>query len=155
MIVVGDASVFIALERIGELTLLAALFGEVHVPDAVWQELSARPGPTSSPPAWIIRHTLPKPHPVADWPEPLDAGESEAIHLTRLLAAELLLIDETAGRIVARRLGLTVTGVVGVLLEARRRGKVTEIRKLLDRLRQSGFWLSDLVYQEALKRAGE
>lgn len=55
MIVVGDASVFIALERGGALELLPALFYEVHVPEAVWREIfssSTKPPDARWRPAW-------------------------------------------------------------------------------------------------------
>ena len=120
MIVVGDPSVLIALQRVDAWTLLPRLYGEVHVPDAVWLEVFSprTDGRQPSPPSWLVRHP---PHPVSQavpWIEPLDPGETEAILLARELPADLLLIDETAGRRVARRLGLRVTGVVGVLLDA-------------------------------------
>lgn len=152
MIVVGDASVFIALERIGAQSVLSELYTEVHVPEAVWREISRPETPT---PAWIIRHSLPQPLAPENWPEQLDAGETEAIHLARQLAADLLLIDEAAGRIVARRLGLEVTGTVGLLIEGRRQGKLPAVKPLLDHLRQAGFWLSEQVYQAALEQVGE
>ncbi|MFZ5497088.1 MAG: DUF3368 domain-containing protein [Verrucomicrobiota bacterium] len=64
-------------------------------------------------------------------------------------------MDEAAGRAVARRLGLTVTGIVGLLLEAKRRGHLARLKPTLDRLRQGGFWLSDQIYREVLRSAGE
>jgi uncharacterized protein len=152
VIVVGDASIFIALERIGAQSLLPDLYTEVHVPEAVWREILRSDTP---PPAWIVRHSLPLPLPLVTWPEQLDEGETEAIHLAHQLAADLLLIDEAAGRAVARRIGLEISGTVGVLIEARRQGKLAAVKPLLDRLRQSGFWLSAQVYQSALKQAGE
>ncbi|GIV76617.1 MAG: hypothetical protein KatS3mg050_1011 [Litorilinea sp.] len=38
MIVVSDASILINLARIGELDLLQKLYGQITIPDAVWQE---------------------------------------------------------------------------------------------------------------------
>ena len=154
MIVVGDASVFIALERINASHLLPALFGEVHVPDAVWREVFPDGSP-ETPPNWIVRHALDLPLPATSWPETLDDGEVEAIHLARQLAADLLLIDESTGRAVARRLGLEVTGVVGLLIDAKRRGKLVQVKPALDQLRRVGFWLSEAVYRAALEHAGE
>lgn len=52
----------------------------------------------------------------------LGAGESEAIVLAREVKADVLLMDERRGRNAAKRLGITCTGLVGLLLEARRRG---------------------------------
>jgi len=88
VIVVGDASVFIALERIDALDLLPTLYGEVHVPDAVWREVFQTKTGSAAPPPWIIRHTL-HPLPSSAWPEHLDEGETEAIHLARQLIADL------------------------------------------------------------------
>ena len=50
----------------------------------------------------------------------LDRGEWEAIELAKELRANLLLIDERSGVRVARELGFTVTGTLGVLVEAAR-----------------------------------
>ena len=153
MIVVGDASVFIALERIGARDLLPALFGEVHIPEAVWREID--PGHAATVPDWLIRHPLPA-QPLAEtWPERLDPGETAAILLAQSLQADLLLIDEITGRTVAIRLGLEVIGVVGLLLQAKRRQKIALVKPPLEGLRQSGFWISDRLFAEILRRAGE
>ena len=50
----------------------------------------------------------------------LDPGEAEAIALVLELSADLILLDERDGRSVAERAGLRVTGVIGVLLRAKR-----------------------------------
>ncbi len=153
MIVVGDSSVLIALERIGAQALLPHLYGEVHVPDAVWREVFL-PEATAAP-IWLIRHAAPtRPNPLG-WAERLDAGETEAILLAREIPADLFLMDEAAGRRVARRLGLRATGVIGVLIEAKRRGEISSVSALLQRLRDVGFFLSAELEASALRDAGE
>jgi predicted nucleic acid-binding protein len=62
----------------------------------------------------------------------LDAGESEAIVLAQQLRASLLLMDERLGRQTAIRLGLEVTGLLGILAEARKRGHIAACASLLD-----------------------
>ncbi len=67
----------------------------------------------------------------------------------------LLVIDDRAGRDVARGLNISVSGVVGILLLAREKGMLGKISPLLEELRDKGYWLSDEVLQAAKKLAGE
>jgi predicted nucleic acid-binding protein len=47
-------------------------------------------------------------------------------------------------------------GVLGILLEAKRRREIEEIRSLLDALRhQAGFFLGERLYRQTLEQAGE
>ncbi len=149
MIVVADSSPLIALCRIGRLELLHDLFGKLIIPDAVWREVVAsQPGKVGVTEilaaAWIEQKT------VIDRPlvnllrQDLGAGESEAIVLARECSADVLLMDERRGREAAKRLGLACTGLVGVLLEARRRGVVSDPASVAQDLRDiAGFWISD------------
>jgi uncharacterized protein len=65
-----------------------------------------------------------------------------------------VIIDERLGRRHARRLGLTLTGTLGVLLKAKERQLVGELKPLIDQLRQRGIRLGDDVVAE-VKLAGE
>jgi predicted nucleic acid-binding protein len=86
----------------------------------------------------------------------LDRGEAETIVLALELGADLTLLDEKEGRHAARRLGLRIVGVVGILLEAKANGAIGTIRPYLRALRQTaGFYLSEPLYQHALSLAGE
>ena len=85
----------------------------------------------------------------------LDRGEAEAIALAMELDADLLLLDERLARRHATRLGLTITGSLGVLLKAKERELVTEIHPLIQELRRNKIRLSEDVVQQALRLAGE
>ncbi len=66
-----------------------------------------------------------------------------AISLCLSLSADALLIDETLGRIVAAKLGIKTIGILGILIEARRRHLIPEVRIVLDRLeKEAGFWIA-------------
>ena len=149
MIVVADASPLVALARIGRLELLHSIFGGVLLPEAVWQELVGagveRSGVSEFFEAsWVQRRPAADSGLVALLRRDLGAGESEAIALAREIGADLLLIDERMGRLAAKRLGLKVTGLVGILIEARERGLITNAEEIVTDLHQkAGFWLSD------------
>jgi len=149
MLVVADSSPLIALCRIGRLELLHDLFGQLVVPDAVWQEVVAsHPGKAGvaeiAKATWIGQQTV-KDKPLVNLlRQDLGAGESEAIVLAREISADVLLMDERRGREAAKRLGITCTGLVGVLLEGRRRGIVSDPVSTAQDLRDlAGFWISD------------
>jgi uncharacterized protein len=86
----------------------------------------------------------------------LDEGESEAIALAIERQADLILLDETDARQVAKRYSLPKTGVIGVLIRAKREGKIASLQAELDKLRsQGGFWIAEKLYQQALRAVGE
>lgn len=72
-----------------------------------------------------------------------DAGEAEAIVLALEKKADLILLDDQEARVKARRLDLTVTGVVGVLLKAKNEGMISSLEGEIEKLQASGFWLSE------------
>jgi len=82
----------------------------------------------------------------------LDAGEAESIALALEIGADLLLMDEHLGREVARHLGVRYTGLIGVLIEGKRKGLITSIKPYLDQLRDiAGFRLSEVLYAKVLR----
>ena len=161
MIVISNTSPLTNLAAIGQFDLLRKLYNTVYIADGIWVELNAKnqiwPGNQNVEHAsWITRKTVTNQTAVATLKEDLDHGESETIVLAVEQKANLVLMDETEGRRKERRLGLNVTGVVGILLEAKSKGHISQILLHLDNLRQeAGFYLNESVYQEALRLAGE
>lgn len=161
MIVVSNTSPLTNLAAIGHFPLLQELYQHIHIPIAVWSELNANgiqwPGSHQThTSAWIERVSVANRALVTALQRDLDQGEAEAIALALELHADLLLIDERDGRRVAERLGLRVTGVVGLLIEAKAQARLSQIRPLLGNLRHdAGFFISDRVYALALHLAQE
>ncbi len=149
--VVADASPLIAFQQIGQLSLLQAIFTEVIVPPAVAREI--QPSVPSVP--WIVERPLAQAIAPLVLRASLGAGESEALSLAMELHADRLLVDERAARRAAGALGLGVIGTLGVLLAAKRKGLITEVRPLVDALLRQGFWVSPRLIRQALSAAGE
>ena len=151
MIVVSDTSPLNYLILIDCVHVLPALFGEVFVPPVVLDELGHADSPElirnwgAKPPTWLIVQA-PK-H--LDSSLQLNPGESQAIALAQELHADRLLMDETAGRAVATGRGLQVTGTLGVIEAAARRGLIA-LRASLLRLQQTSFRASPDLYRRLL-----
>jgi uncharacterized protein len=160
LIVVSDTSPLLNLALIGQLDLLVRLYQEVLIPPAVYSELSR---PDAGPPQiylestpWLtvvpVRNLLR----VHELSAELDSGEAEAIVLALERRADLLLVDERRGRRIAAKLGLRVTGLLGTLAEAKRKGLVARVKPLLDDLRlRAGFWIGEDLYAEVLTALDE
>ena len=70
--------------------------------------------------------------------------------------ADLLIIDKSSGRTMARNLNFRITGTLGVLLKAKRDGQIPSLKFEMDRLVQNaGFFVSDHVRNTFLAGAGE
>lgn len=161
MTVVSNTSPLTSLAAIGQFELLRRLYGEVHIANAVWDELNAGgrswPGRDEVASAsWVQRREVKNHLLVTAFQRDLDRGEAETITLALEVDADLVLLDEREGRHVAQRLGLQVVGVVGILLEAMAKGMIDRMKPNLDALRQAaGFHLSETLYNSALRASGE
>jgi predicted nucleic acid-binding protein len=81
----------------------------------------------------------------------LDLGERAAIALAETLHADLLLMDEAAGRAEAKRRQLRVTGTLGVLRAGAEQGLVN-VPELLDRLKTTSFYLDETLLNAVFDR---
>jgi predicted nucleic acid-binding protein len=142
-IVISDTSPLRYLVLIGQADLLPALYTDVLIPEAVTDELNkpATPEPVrrwiAHRPSWLQVVPLTARSASVSLPD-LDPGEHDAIILALHLKADLVLMDEREGVEEARRLGLTVTGTLGVLDRAAERGLI-ELAPAIAHLRQTNF----------------
>ena len=151
MIVVADSGPLHYLILLGEADLLQQLYAKVIIPDAVAAELTRPASPStvsawlSRPPSWVRVEAVTQEE-LASVPEVLDLGERAAIALAEMMRADLLLIDETAGRAEARRRNIRVTGTLGVLRAAAEMGLVN-VPDLLVRLEATNFYVDAELLQ--------
>ena len=161
MIVVSNSSPLVSLSTIGHIELLRDLYGTIIIPRAVHHEVTVqglgRPGAAEVQTCdWIARRDVGDPGVVIALLGKLDAGEAESIALAAELHADLLLMDERLGRAEAARFGLRFIGTLAVLIEAKSKGYLGEIKPILDELQTSaGFRVSVALRARVLQEAGE
>ncbi|HEX9962944.1 MAG TPA: DUF3368 domain-containing protein [Pyrinomonadaceae bacterium] len=161
MIIVSDTSPVSNLILIQRLYILQKIFFEIIVPPAVDAEILALKqfGKDLSEyenAAWINVAQPTNLQKVQMLQTNLDAGEAQAIVLALETNCDLLLMDERIGTNIARQEGLQTIGLVGVLIKAKERGIIKEVREILKDLKQtSGFWLGDKLQNQILENLGE
>jgi predicted nucleic acid-binding protein len=147
MIVVADSSPLHYLILIDQAGLLRQLYSEVVIPEPVLAELS-RPASPAAVSGWLsmappwLRVIPVSAEEIAAVTESLDVGERAAIALAETMRADLLLIDEAAGRREAGRRHILVTGTLGVLRSAAEKGLI-DVPDVLRRLRTTNFYVDD------------
>lgn len=152
MIVVADSSPLHYLILIEQVDLLRKLYSEVVIPEAVVLELTRPASPTVvsgwllSAPEWLRVMSVSIDE-IANVTESLGLGERAAIALAQAVRADLLLIDETAGRREAGRRHIRVTGILGVLRTAAERGLV-DVDDVLRRLQGTSFYLDPALIEK-------
>jgi len=149
--IVCNSSVLITLDKVGILHILEDLFGEILIPKAVRKEVFGR----RRFPAFVQCVEISEPIALKVLESNLEAGESEAICLYEEIQADLLIIDDLEGRRVAERLGINITGTLGVLLLAKEEKFIDAIKPLLDEIVSHGFRVADELYKELLMKSDE
>jgi uncharacterized protein len=164
VIVVSDTSPITNLSAIGQLDLLRQMYGTIVIPTAVYNEMvgvnKVVPGAMEVQTlAWIETRSVTDARQVISLQENqnnIDLGEAEAIILAMDLKADLLLMDERRGRTVAVESGLKVVGLLGVLLRAKQKGLIPQIKPLMDTLMEvADFRVASQLYAAVLEAAGE
>ncbi len=158
MLIVSDTSPITNLIQIGHLDLLQRVFGQVIIPLKVYEELTVYENQKEEIERrdWILVRKANNQQEVAKLEDILDAGEAEAIVLANELNADVLIIDERKGRSEAEFRGLKIIGLLGVLIQGKRKGYIVELKPILDTLiKDIGFRVSNNLYERILKEVNE
>ncbi|GET40759.1 MULTISPECIES: DUF3368 domain-containing protein [Microseira] len=153
MIVISDTSPILYLLLINQLDLLPQMYAQVIIPEIVRDELADPGAPIqlqqwiANAPEWLIVQ------PVTSTPDAtlsnLNPGEQAAITLAQECLADLLIIDERAGRRAATNLGIRIIGVLGILDEAAAQGLIN-FPEAIAQLQQTNFRASPVLIQRLL-----
>lgn len=158
MVVISDTTTITNLMHIGHLNLLEKLFGKILIPSEVYKELITLPNQKIQidQKGWIEIVSIADKKIFNELVEYLDRGEAEAIVLALEKSADLLIIDELAGRKIAKEKKIRIIGLLGILIESKNSGLIENLKELLDELiAEFGFRVNPKLYQQVLKSVGE
>jgi predicted nucleic acid-binding protein len=156
-LVVADTGPLNYLILIDAIEVLPKLFEQILVPAAVFDELAHPDAPepvrafASRRAPWLDLRSNPDRSDLERVDAALDDGERAAIALALSVSADLILMDDRAGAAVAYRNGLTVTGTLGLLDLAARRGLI-ELADAFTRLKATNFRYPPEVMDALLER---
>ncbi|MBT1708775.1 DUF3368 domain-containing protein [Fulvivirgaceae bacterium PWU5] len=148
-VVISDASCLIILDKINKIEILSDLYQNIITTPEVAKEFG------KSLPTWItLRESSDKNYQKV-LEVSIDPGEASAIALSLNYSEPLLLLDDLKARKMAKKLGLVFTGTLGILVKAKKLGVISELKPVIDLIRNTDFRISELLVDEILKEVGE
>lgn len=157
--VIVNSTPIIALAKAGKLDILKAMYGQVIIPEAVFNEVTAKDDSARAMLLknndWIkvksIKNTAEK----IMFRARLHDGEVEVMILARELDADLVVIDDYAARKTAEYIGLNLTGTIGTLIKAKQNGYIDGVMPIVQIMEQNGIYYSDQLKNQISRLTGE
>ena len=158
--VIVNSTPIILLSNINQLELLKQIYGEITIPQAVYDEVTEKTDSAcqnlKNHFAWIKIETIKNPLQKKMYQAKLHDGEVEVMILAQEEPkADLVILDDNTAKKTARFLELTVTGTLGILVKAKQLKLIEKIKPLMDALIGNGFFVAQNVYNMVLEQAGE
>jgi hypothetical protein len=157
MIIVSDTSSISNLLQIGLIDILHVLYGEITITPAVRRELYHLPEHEKKIEQidWIVVKAPQDQGMIVQLLEEIDLGEAESIVLAIEEQAKYLIIDEYKGRLIADSYGIKIVGILGVLIQAKKKQVITTVKPHIEQLVEIGFRLDRKLIEKVLKGLGE
>ena len=148
-LVIADTSCLIFLTKIDELNILRANYSRIIITPEIAKEY------TREIPEWIEIISVKNKSLQLVLEESLDRGESTALALSFEIKDATVILDDLKARKVAGKLGITITGTIGVIVKAKLRGTIPSAKNILLKISDTDFRISSKTIDEAIKQAGE
>ncbi len=151
-VIISDTGPLLALAGVGQLRLLQALFGNILIPAAVWEESQAKVDAAAQCIAdaagqgWVQVKASPKPE---GFPVSLGEGEQETMQLAAGYPDALLILDDRLVRREALHRQLVFVGTAKVLWLAQQRGLIADAAHVLAAMAANGYYLSPQLLEQA------
>lgn len=155
-VVVADSGALISLGHISQIDLIEKVFDEFYIAHAVWQELQEYENPEFDKSSLKeLKKRVVKIKSKNYLSMIMDYGESESVILYEELQADFLLIDDNKARIVAETLDVNCIGSIGLLIKAKQKGLITELKPLFEKWISIGRYFSKKLLNKILTDLGE
>ena len=148
-IVIADTSCLIILSNVSELDLLRRVYDTITTTPEVVNEFG------ESLPDWINIKSPVNQSKLHELELLVDKGEASAITLALETPGSMIILDDLQARVLAERLGVKITGTLGVIVKAKLNGIIPSIKPILNNIKQTNFRISAALEAIALRDAGE
>lgn len=148
-VIISDTSCLIILTKIGEIDLLRKLYKTVTITREILLEYG------EDLPDWFVVQQVKDQYRQLLLEMQIGKGEASAIALALETSDNIIILDDWKARKVAKRLGISVTGTIGVIIKAKNTGIIASVKPYLDKIIKTNFRISEELEQLALKEADE
>ncbi|MCP4752853.1 MAG: DUF3368 domain-containing protein [Proteobacteria bacterium] len=147
--IISNSSCLIALDNIGQTQILKDIYGKIYITEEVAGEVGIDAE------NWIEIKQVKNSNYTKMLTTLVDVGEASTLALSFEFDDSILILDDLKARKLAEKLNLKYTGLLGVLLKAKKAGAVDSVRDVLKQMKSAGFRISDRIEREVLKLADE
>ncbi len=155
-LVIADSGPIFSLTIVDRLNLLDQLFDDIKIPQAVWNEITFDDSNLIY--DKISAYFFNKVQKIKGFNEltfTMDYGESESVILYRELQANFLLIDDKKARKIAENFGINCIGTLGLLMTAKDKGLVDELKPIFASFIANKRFYSINLLNDILKQKNE
>ena len=147
--IIVDTSCLIILSKIKELNLLKLLYEEILITEVVAKEFN------EPLPDWITVCPIKFNEKEFLFEKRIDKGEASVIILALERSNSTIIIDDFKGRALAKELGIKVTGTIGIIISAKNKKLIPSIKPILEKIKETNFYISKKLENEAVGLAEE
>lgn len=158
--VIVNTTPLIALCHVGLLDILEKNYGEILIPQAVYQELSKKEESICKKQVdaslnWIHIEKIENQMAKSMFKTQLHDGEVEVIILAKERNADTVIIDDANAKKYAKYLKLPVTGTLGVLIKPKRQGYINELKPIIQEMINKNIYISEKLMRLCLEQVDE
>lgn len=148
-LVIADTSCLILLSKVDELEILKLNYNRIIITPEIASEFNQKL------PDWIEIIAVRDKRFQHLFQDSLGLGESTALALAFETDNATVILDDLKARKLAQKLGLKITGTIGVIVKAKLRGNISSARHILEKILNTDFRINDKTIEAAIKQAGE